>query len=199
MSKQEFLDALKEHLSGFPKEELDERLDFYSEMIDDRIESGLPEEDAVLELGAPKAVAAQILKETPLLRLAKERIKKKRRLATWEIILLAVGSPVWLSLLIAAAAVLLSLYASLWSVLVSLWAAFASLAGGALGGLAGGTVFLFSVGVPVGLAVIGGGLVCAGLSIFLFFGCRAATKGTLIFTKRITLWTKRLFLKKEEA
>ena len=199
MSKQEFLDALKEHLSGFPKEELDERLDFYSEMIDDRIESGLPEEDAVLELGAPKAVAAQILKETPLLRLAKERIKKKRRLATWEIILLAVGSPVWLSLLIAAAAVLLSLYASLWSVLVSLWAVFASLAGGALGGLAGGTVFLFSAGVPVGLAVIGGGLVCAGLSIFLFFGCRAATKGTLIFTKRITLWTKRLFLKKEEA
>ena len=199
MSKQEFLDALKAHLSGFPTEELAERLSFYSEMIDDRIESGLSEEDATAELGTPMAVAEQILKETPLLRLAKERVKPKRRLAAWEIILLALGSPIWLSLLISALAVLLSLYVTLWSALVSLWAVFASLVGGSVGGVVGGGVFLFTAGVPVGLAVIGCGLLCAGLSVFLFFVCKAATRGTLILTKQLALWTKRLFLKKEEA
>ena len=199
MSKQEFLDALKEHLAGFPEEELGERLGFYREMIDDRMESGLAEEDAVKELGAPQAVAEQILRETPLLRLATKRLKPKRRLAAWEIVLLAVGSPIWISLLVATLAVLLSLYVALWSVLVSLWAVFAALAGGAFGGLAGGTVFLFSAGVPVGLAVIGSGLVCAGLAIFLFYGCKAATRGTLVLTKQIVPRTKRLFLKKEDA
>ena len=44
MSKQEFLAALEEGLSGLPREDVDERLGFYSEMIDDRMEDGLPED-----------------------------------------------------------------------------------------------------------------------------------------------------------
>ena len=199
MNKQEFLDALQKHLAGFPKEELAERLSFYSEMIDDRIESGLSEEDATAELGTPMAVAEQILKGTPLLRLAKERVKPKRRLAAWEIILLALGSPIWLSLLIAVFAVALALYAVLWSGIVSLWAVFAATVGSAVGCTAGGILFLFTAGVPVGLACVGVGIFASGLSVFLFFVCKAATRGTLILTKQLALWTKRLFLKKEEA
>ena len=47
MNKQSFLDALKEKLYGLPWQELKERLDFYSEMIDDRMEEGITEEEAV--------------------------------------------------------------------------------------------------------------------------------------------------------
>ena len=47
MNKQEFLAQLRKGLSGLPKEDIDERLTFYSEMIDDRMEDGIPEETAV--------------------------------------------------------------------------------------------------------------------------------------------------------
>ncbi len=41
MTKQEFIAELRKGLSGLPKKELEERLTFYSEMIDDRMEEGL--------------------------------------------------------------------------------------------------------------------------------------------------------------
>ena len=100
MDKQEFLSKLRAKLFGLPQKELEERLSFYSEMIDDRIEEGLSEETAVKELGAVYEVAGQIIAEIPLSKLVKERIKPKRALNVWEIVLLAIGSPIWLSLMI---------------------------------------------------------------------------------------------------
>ena len=47
MRKQEFLSALKRSMKGLPKSEIDERISFYSEMIDDRVEEGFSEEEAV--------------------------------------------------------------------------------------------------------------------------------------------------------
>ena len=199
MTKKEVLDALKAELSGFSQKEQEEHLGFYGEMIDDHIEEGLSEETAVDAIGTPKKIAEQILKETPLFKLSKEKIKPKRRLGAWEIVLLVLGSPVWASLLISVIAVAISLYAVLWSGIVSLWAVFASVVGCAIGGIVGGTVFIFTASAAVGFAVIGGGIFSFGLAIFLFFGCKAATRGAGCFTKRLALWTKRLFLKKEEA
>ena len=49
-------------------------------------------------------------------------MRPKRRLQAWEIVLLALGLPVWLSLGLAALAVVLSLYVVVWSLDVSLWA-----------------------------------------------------------------------------
>ena len=46
MNKQEFIALLRKGLSGLPQKELEERLTFYSEMIDDRIEEGLTETTA---------------------------------------------------------------------------------------------------------------------------------------------------------
>ncbi len=43
MNKQAFLTQLRKGLSGLPQEDIEERLAFYSEMIDDRIEEGLSE------------------------------------------------------------------------------------------------------------------------------------------------------------
>ena len=100
MDKQEFLSKLRAKLFGLPQKELEERLSFYSEMIDDRIEEGLSEETAVKELGTVDVVAGQIIAEIPLSKLVKERIKPKRALNVWEIVLLAIGSPIWLSLMI---------------------------------------------------------------------------------------------------
>ena len=198
MSKQEFLDALREGLTGLPKEDIEERISFYGEIIDDRIEEGATEEEAVLAIGSVEAVIEQIIAQTPLTRIAKETIKPKRRLRAWEIVLLAVGSPLWLSLAAVAFVLLVTLYAVLWSVIAVLWSVFGALIACGAGGAAAGGIFFAGGHAMTGLAVIGACLVCAGLGIFLFFGCRAATKGTAWLTGRIALGVKRCFMKKEK-
>ena len=66
MDKKEFMSELKEKLCGLPKKELEERLSFYGEMIDDRIEEGLSEEEAVNATGGADEVAGQVLGDIPL-------------------------------------------------------------------------------------------------------------------------------------
>lgn len=199
MNKQEFLDRLQAGLNGLPRDDREERMNFYSEMIDDRMEEGLSEEDAVAAAGPVDQIVAQTVSETSLAKIAAERIKPKRHLKTWEIALIAAGFPIWFSLLVAAAAVVFSLYVSWWSVIVSLWAVFASCAAGILAGAVAGIVQICCSSIPAGLVLIAAGTVCAGLSIFAFCGCKAATKGTLVLTKRIAVWAKNCFMKKEEA
>ncbi len=190
MNKQEFLAALRKALNGLPKDDLEERLSFYGEMIDDRMEEGLSEEEAVAAVGTIEDIVSQVMADTPFIRLAKERITPKRRLKAWEIVLIILGSPIWLSLGIAAFAVILSLYIVIWAVIGSLWAVFASLIGCAIGGIAAGVVFAFTDNALAGAAVLGAGLVCAGLSVFAFYGCKASTKGVGILTKIIAVKTK---------
>lgn len=198
MDKQGFLTRLEQGLSGLPQEDISERLAFYEEMIDDRVEEGLSEESAVLEIGPVDAIIPQIVGEIPISRLFKERVKTKRGMQVWEIVLLVLGSPVWLSLLVAAFAVVLSVYVVVWSVILSLWAVDLSFAVGALGGMAAGVFLLCRGDVLPGVFVIGAGLVLAGLSVFLFFGCRGATAGALILTKKIAVGIKKLMLRKEQ-
>lgn len=57
MKKQEFLDALGAGLSG--SGDAEEVLDFYREMIEDRIEDGMEEEAAVEQLGAVEDILAR--------------------------------------------------------------------------------------------------------------------------------------------
>lgn len=199
MSKQEFLMQLRKGLSGLPQDDIEERLTFYSEMIDDRMEEGLSEKDAVSGIGSVDMIISQIVEDIPLTKLVKEKITPKKRLKVWKIVLLVLGSPVWLSLLIAAFAVILSLYVLLWSVIIYLWAVFALLIVCALGGIVAGIGFALGGNGLTGIAMIGAGIVCAGLSIFLFYGCKSATKGILLLTKKIALGIKNCFIKKEEA
>lgn len=199
MCKEAFLLQLRKALSGVPADDLEERVVFYSEMIDDRIEEGLSEEDAVSAVGPVEAIAKQILADIPLTKLAKERVKPIRQLRVWEMILLILGFPVWGSLLISAIAVVLSLYVSLWSVVISLWAVFVSLIACAAAGIVAGIGFVCIGNTPSGIVMIGGALVCAGLSVFLFYGCHWATKGISLLAKLFLVWIKGLFIRKEEG
>ena len=199
MNKQEFLCELQAALNGLPHDNIKESILFYSEMIDDRTEDGMSEDEAVADIGSVDEVASQIIAEVPLLKIAKEKIKPKRKMKAWEIVLLCVGSPIWVSLLIAAFAVILSLYIALWSIIIALWAAFGAIVGGAVGGILGGVLFIVTGNVYSGITMIAAGLVLAGLSIFAFFGCKAATRGILVLTKKLALGLKGLFIRKEKA
>ena len=198
MNKQEFLLQLRTGLYGFPQDMIEEYLSFYGEMVDDRIEEGFSEEQAVSEIGSVDKIVEQILAETPFVKIVKEKVRPKRRLQAWEIVLLAVGSPIWISLAIAVFAVVLSVYVSIWSVIISLWAAWGSVVGCSVGGAVGGLIFVTVDYTWAGVALFGASVACGGLAIFLFFGCKMATKGILLLTKKMALGIKSCFVKRRD-
>ena len=122
MNKRLFLSALRERLSSLPRKELSERLNFYSEMIDDRMEEGLSEIDAVRAVGSADEIAAEIIGARRCEKIEREKIKSRESLRGWEIALLIIGSPLWVALLIAAFAVVFSVYAVIWALNITLWA-----------------------------------------------------------------------------
>ena len=130
------------------------------------------------------------------LNIANEKCNK-RRIPAWEITLIVLGFPLWLPLLIIAFAVILSVFICLWAVIICFWAAFASLIACAFGGIVGGAITAVGINRVSGIAIISAGLVCTGLSIFIFFGCKAVTKGMALLTKSIILSIKKCFTKKE--
>ncbi len=199
MDKKEFLEKLGKGLSGLPRDDAEERLSFYGEMIDDRVEEGISEEEAVAGIGPVEDIVSQTLADIPLPKLVKERVRPERRLRAWEIILLALGSPIWLSLLIALFAVVISVYAVIWSLIISLFAVEISLIVSALAGIAAGILLICRGSLPQGMLLIGAGILLAGLSVFLFFGCIAAAKGAVKLTGKIALGIKSLFVRKEKT
>ncbi len=199
MNKKEFLTQLRQGLAGLPQAELEERLLFYGEMIEDRIEEGCSEEDAVAAVGSVEEIIAQIVAEIPLATLVKEKIKPKKSLSGWVIALLVLGAPIWLSLLITAFSVVFAVYISLWSVVISLWASFAAVAVSGLGILAGGIYFIGINPIFTGLILIGAGLACIGVSILLFFGCKLVTKGLILLTKLPIRIIKNAIVRKGKA
>lgn len=199
MTKIQFILALSNKLSALSKVEVEERLTFYSEMIEDRMEEGLSEEDAVAAVGSVEEIATQIVEEVPLARLVKEKITPKRKLYPWEIVLFWVGSPIWFSLLLVAFSVVLALYVSLWAVVLSLWASFGAVVVSALAGVVSGILYLCMGHIIIGLATVGAGLACAGMSIFFFMGCKMATKAAVWLTRTIVRGIKKCFVSKEVA
>ncbi len=199
MTKSKFLENLADRISTLPEEDINRSLEYYSEMIDDFVEDGLSEEAAIERLGNMDEIVLQILSEMSLVRIVKEKAKPPRTLRAWEIVLIVLGSPIWLSLAVAAFSVIISLYAMLFSLAFSLWAVFASVAACALAGVLIGSVFLLFDSAVTGIAMIGAGILCTGFAIFIFYACKAATKGTLLLIKNIAFGIKKCFVKKEKS
>lgn len=97
--------------------------------------------------------------------------------------LIILGFPLWLPLLIAAFAVIISLYAVLWSLLIALFAVFVSLAVTAPYGIIVGIWLALGENALSGMALIGAGFVCAGLAILCFLGFCSAVKGAWAVSK----------------
>lgn len=195
MNKERFLIELASALAGLPEDDVEKSLEYYSEMIDDRIEDGLSEEAAVAAVGAIDEIRTQIIKDTPLPKLIKEKVKRKRSLNGLEITLLIVGFPIWFPLLAAAASVVFSLYVTLWSLIIVLFAVEISFAACAFAGIVAAPLF-FSLGnIPSALFLLGCGLFLAGLSVLWVFVCKWGVRGILWLTR---VFFKSLFIGKEK-
>ena len=197
MNKQEFLLGLRGALADLPEADVKTSLDYYAEIIDDQMEEGIPEAEAVASLGTVASVAEQILMDTPLPKLVKAKMRKRRRMTGLELTLLIVGFPIWFPILISLLAVVFAVYVSLWAVVVSLYASDLTLAAGVPVGIVGGVVLFITGNPAAALLILGAGLVCGGLSIFLFLGSNAAAKGMWLLGKLTLRGIKACFIPKK--
>lgn len=197
MNKREFLDGLRVRLAGLPPEDLEASLEFYAEAIDARVESGLSEEAAVAEIGSVGEVSGQILSELSLTKLIRSRVAPRGKGAAWQVVLLALGAPVWLPLLLAALVCALAGYVVLWAVVLSLYAVALSLAAVAAAGLAAMAQALLT-GNPASAAMATGtALMGAGGAMLLFPGLGCVARNCLRLSGRVLHSVKNWFIRKE--
>src|SRR5574344_138140 len=118
MTKIEFINTVKTELYGYPEDEVEKCLSFYTECIDDRMEDGMSEDKAVSALGDISDIVRDIKLTMPISFLAKQRIKESKEKSSsktvW-IILAIAGFPIWFPLSLAFAAVALAAYITIWA------------------------------------------------------------------------------------
>lgn len=191
--KHEFLRKLDALLAQLPEADRRRYVESYAELIDDKMEDGMGEAEAVAGLGDVYEIADEILRNTPLPVLVRTAVKPRRGWSAWSIVLTVLGSPVWLPLLIALGAVILSLYICLWSVVLSLFVTAATLGIGALAGL----IAMFLTGSAGGILLYLGAALClAGLGLLLGLASVEISRGLV----RLMIWNVRklkgLFIRK---
>ena len=195
-TKQDFLVRLEEELSDLPKEETQRQLTRYTAKIDQKMETGLTEREAVAEMESIAKITSRVHAENPNFRYSGKTEGPDSSLPAWEIVLFALGAPIWITLLIVGFALLFSVYVVIWVAVISLWTTMVSFMAGAVGSVVLSIWAFFQGNGLQGIVMLCAGSVLAGLSILLFFGCRAATKGAVILTKNIAVWIKSLFMRR---
>ena len=174
MTRDEFLDRLGELLACLPADQVEETRQFYAEAIADRMEDGMTEEEAVAAMGTPGEAAEATLDDLPAVPRAIARTRRRSTALLW--VLTIVGSPVWVPLLAAFAAVAVTVYVCIWALALCVWIVAVAL------GSAGIAELLFAAcGVTIGhfpyaLASAGVGLAFVGVALFVGAGAWAASK-----------------------
>ena len=186
MTKQEFLDRLGALLSCLPDDRVAESQDYYAEMIDDRMEDGMSEEEAVEGLGSPGACAEAILDELPVV--PRAIVKTRRRSTTLLWVLAILGSPIWLALAFGFGVTVAAVYVCIWILALCVWIlAFGFLMVGLGGFLA--VYWGFAVGNPV-FSVGMLGVAVLALGVALLIGC-VAFSSTRGFASLSVAWLKK--------
>lgn len=187
MTRTEYLHQLRVLLNAFPSDEVERIVNFYEETIDDHMEAGESEEEAVAALETPGTVATRLIEEMAPIPRAIAKTRNRSRVLFWVLIIL--GSPIWLSLAFAGALAAAALYVALWALVLAAWlVTLAMVAGLPLGivaaciaaGMQAPAYALVQLGT--GAAVSGAGLLCLHLSLAI---TRGIVKATVALTRRI--------------
>ena len=166
MSRAEFLRLLRWRLAQMPQSEIEKNVAYYDEMFSDMIEDGMTEEEAAARLGDPEEIAKELLRDMPMSELVRSRVRPSGGWTAFSILLAVVLCPIWLPLLIAAAAIVLGVFIALWAVALAVLAVVAALVIGAVT-LVGAAIFGYlSVpwGLQTGMALITLGAGAVGLA-----------------------------------
>ncbi len=197
MNRQEYLDEIKEKLLGLSEEDIDKALEFYMEALDDRIDDGLTEEQAINAVGTADEVAEQILMDTPLPKLVSATVKPKRDMKAWEIVLLILGAPLWIPLLIALFSIAFSVVCVIFSLILVVIAVVFSFIAGGLAALIAGLVGIIAGDGIIALAKFGAALILIGLGALLFLPCKSLVLWLIELCGRFFKWIKKQFVKRK--
>ena len=205
MTKNEFTIRLKKLLGGLPQEDIEKSIDFYSEMIDDGIEDGMSEEEAVAAIGDIEDIVINIksensaemgkTKETAYEYENNEGIsaeQKKGRISGSRLVAVIATFPLWIGIV----AGLFGVYIGLWGVFVGLCGAVLGFAVGAVGGLIVSPV-LFEASVYTGLMLVGCCFMLGGLVVPFVFVLKIIAKGLIELFKLAIKGVKALLIPKE--
>ncbi|MBP5554616.1 MAG: DUF1700 domain-containing protein [Lachnospiraceae bacterium] len=175
MLKQEFLSQLRTGLEAASIEDIDECIDYYDEMISDRIESGISEENAVAQMESVESIISNYKLEKPVTKLIMDKVQKSHEEAkgkgkgTLWIVLAIIGFPIWLPILIVIFVLLFTLYIVLWSIVIAIFSVLVALGATAICGLFT-FILMFTGFTPwsLGLFALGAALFTGGLAVLLW-------------------------------
>lgn len=199
MTKEAFLGELRTRLYGLRQDDMEDRLSYYNELIEERMAYGMSEEEALANIGTMDAIVDQIMSEIPLSMLVKDKVKPRRKISAGLIALLVLGFPIWFPLLVAIVAILFSLYVVLWALVICLYAVSMVPIGAMLGVFVCALTFLKNGSLGGALMFFGGGCICAALTIVWFFGCTCMARAVLTLAEKFFLGIKTSFVGKEVA
>jgi len=201
MNKIEFLQKLELALDRLPENERNKTLLYYSEMIEDRIEDGKSEEEAVGEMEAIGIIAQRIIDETPIHKFVSEKIKTtayKSSNKTLMAILLILSSIIWVPLASAALIVFFSFVFTIGMFVLTAYLLVVTFGASAII-LVLGIPYMFISKPYLAILALGFAFICIGCAILSFRLAVALSKGFTKLALVFARWIKGLFVKKEEA
>lgn len=167
MSKEEFLGSLNRLLKSLGKSEREKSLSYYNEIIDDYMEDGYTEEQAVEQIGNPGLIAQEILEEQQ----SQMKAPMSRGTKVLVAVLLVLGFPLWGSPMLAGFCIVLSAVLLVLSAYIVIWCiplctGAASVAGLILSVVSmGGAAVIVFQNSAAGVIQLGVGMLSAGIFI----------------------------------
>lgn len=168
MNKKEFLNDLDSKLDFLTEEERNKTLNYYSEIIEDRIESGASEEEAVLQMESTEVIAKKLMTENNTQKNTSEKVldfidklfEKHGYLFVLAIVIFSI--PLWTPIV----GVILGLVCTMFLIL------FAMIAFGAIGSVAalGIGISFITQSLLSAISALGVSMVCAGFAVLVTIG-----------------------------
>lgn len=202
MSKNEFLNELKRKISDMPYNDVEKTIQYYSEIIDDRIEANENEEEVIASLGSIDEISKNLHVDQPMGTIihqkfdqVKTKVKHDSTTQVLLIILLVVTFPFWFPILITLFALFFAFYVVIWSLVIAIGAV-------TLASIVTGISLLitspagFITGGVNGVLLIGGGLLALGLGGLLIYATYYAGSGAVKLGASFLRGIKSLFISK---
>ena len=202
MLREEYLSNLKEKLAANKIPGIDSMIEFYDEVISDRMEDGMSEEDAVAAMEDADAIVKSALLDKPIAALMVNSARKKHQEANEKghgalfVVLAIVGFHIWFPLLVAFFAILFSIYIAMWAIVVSIYAVELAFAITAVASFFACFTFLMGqIPFATAIALLGCALIFAGLAILLWKPVVIITKWMIKIIKEVFRSIKKIFVK----
>lgn len=168
MNKKEFLNDLDSKLDFLTEEERNKTINYYSEIIEDRIESGASEEEAVLQMESTEVIAKKLMAENNTQKTTSEKVldfidKLFEKHGYLFVLIIAILSiPLWTPIL----GGILGLVCTIFLIL------FGTIAFGAIGSVValGIGISFITQSLLSAISALGVSMICAGFAVLVTIG-----------------------------